>query len=54
MLQIQNLSAMVAPGSSLPKAVMEYRAPATRKVTSYDALKAAGHAAAGHIEMWRR
>lgn len=55
-LQIESLSAVVEPGSpSLPEAVLKYRPPAgVAKKTSYDALKAAGHRAAGDIDMWRR
>ena len=45
---------MVSPGSELPEAVRQYAPPAVQRRTSYHALKAAGHMAAGHIEMWRR
>lgn len=53
-LQVEQLSARVAPGTALPEVVRQYAPPAVQRKTSYDALKEAGHAAAGHIEMWRR
>ncbi|EFN58530.1 hypothetical protein CHLNCDRAFT_140625 [Chlorella variabilis] len=52
--RIESLSAVVSPGSELPEAVRQYAPPAVQRRTSYHALKAAGHMAAGHIEMWRR
>ena len=38
----------------LPEAVQRYAPPAPRQLTSYDALKRSGHAAAAAIDMWRR
>lgn len=55
-LQIQSLAAVVDPSGAaeLPEAVARFCPPQVQKQTSYDALKAAGHRAAGHIETWRR
>lgn len=48
-LQIERLTARISPGSEgLPQAVRRYMpSPAVHKKTSYDALKEAGHVAAG-------
>lgn len=56
LLQIERLTARISPESEgLPQAVRRYMpSPAVNKKTSYDALKEAGHVAAGHIDMWRR
>ncbi|KAL4442990.1 hypothetical protein ABPG77_008481 [Micractinium sp. CCAP 211/92] len=56
LLQIERLTALVAPGEGgLPEAVRRYMpSAAVQRKTSYDALKEAGHVAAGHIDMWRR
>ncbi|PSC71566.1 ATP-dependent protease [Micractinium conductrix] len=56
LLQIERLLLLLSPGEgALPEAVRRYSPPAAvAKKTSYDALKAAGHRAAGHIDMWRR